>query len=80
MSDVDRRFEPLAQRVQRHTGLAVAHLPQRELELALAAEVLDADGLDLVDGRGRLGSCERGVLECLGVHGSGEVTNAVRPA
>ena len=31
--------------------------------------------LDLVDRRGRRGSCERGVLECLGVHGSAEVTN-----
>ena len=79
---VDRSLEPLAQRVQRHPRLAIAHLSQRELQLALAAEELDADVLDLVDRRGRSGSCERGVLECLGVHGSAEVTNVpagVRP-
>ncbi len=35
---VDRSLEPLSQRVQRHAGLAVAHLTQGELELALAAE------------------------------------------
>ncbi len=34
------------------------------------------DLLDLVDRRGRIDSCEGGVLECLGVHGSAEVTNA----
>ena len=75
---VDRGLELLAQRVQRHPRLAVAHLAERELQLALAAEVLDADLLDLVDRRGRVGSCERGVLECLGVHGSAEVTNVPR--
>ncbi len=72
---VDRRLEPLPERVQRHARLAVANLAQRELQLALAAEELDTDVLDLLDRRGRLGSCERGVLECLGVHGSAEVTN-----
>jgi hypothetical protein len=36
--------------------------------------------LDLVDRRGRLDSCERGDLECLGVHGSAEVTNVPPPA
>ena len=33
--------------------------------------------LDLVDRRGRLEGCERVFLECLGVHGSAEVTNAL---
>ena len=75
LARVDRGLEPLAERVQRHAGLAVAHLAERELQLALAAEELDAYVLDLVDRRGRLDSCERGVLECLGVHGSAEVTN-----
>ena len=80
LASVDRRLELLAQRVQRHARLAVANLAQRELQLALAPEVLDAHVLDLVDRRGRLGSCEGGVLECLGVHGSAEVTNVPRPA
>ena len=75
LARVDRGLEPLAERVQRHPRLAVAHLAERELQLALPAEVLDADLLDLVGGRGRLDSCEGGVLECLGVHGSAEVTN-----
>jgi hypothetical protein len=35
---------------------------------------------DLVARRGHSGSCERGVLECLGVHGSAEVTNVPRAA
>ena len=75
LARVDRRLEPLAERVERHARLAVAHLAQRELQLALAAEVLDAHVLDLVDRRGRRDCGERGVLECLGVHGSAEVTN-----
>ena len=78
LARVDRCLEPLAERVQRHPRLAVAHLAQRVLELALPAEVLDADLLDLVGRRGRLGSCEGCVLECLGVHGSAEVTNGSR--
>ena len=39
---VDRSLEALAHGVQRHAGLAVANLPQRELQLALAAEEPDA--------------------------------------
>ena len=78
---VDRRLEPLAERVQRHPGLAVAHLAQRELELALAAEVVDPRLLDLVDRRGRVHCREGGALQCLGIHGSAEVTNALpRPS
>jgi hypothetical protein len=80
LSRVDRRLERLAERVQRHPGLAVANLAERELQLALPAEVLDANLLDLVDRRGRLGSPKCGVLECLGVHGSAEVTNGPAPA
>jgi hypothetical protein len=79
LSRVDRSLELLPQRIERHPRLAIAYLSQRELQLALAAEELDADVLDLIDRRGRGGSCERGVLECLGVHGSAEVTN-VPPA
>ena len=48
LAPVDRRLEPLAKRVQRHSRLAVAHLAQRELQLALATEELDSDVLDLV--------------------------------
>ena len=77
---VDRALEALAERVQRHARLAVADLAERELQLALAAEELDAHLLDLVDRRGRLDGCECGVLECLGVHGSAEVTNVPPPA
>ncbi len=76
----DRALEPLAQSVQRHAGLTVANLAERELELALAPEEVDPYLLDLVDRRCRLGSGERGVLECLGVHGSAEVTNVFEPA
>src|SRR5262245_27195547 len=78
LARVDRALELLAQRVQRHPRLAIAHLAERELQLALAPEVLDADLLDLVDRRRRFGSRERGVLECWGVHGSAEVTNVLR--
>ena len=77
---VDRALQALAERVQRHAGLAIANLAERELQLALAAEELDARVLDLVDRRGRLDGCESGVLECLGVHGSAEVTNVPAPA
>ena len=74
---VDRRLEPLAERVQRHARLAVANLAERELQLALAAEELDAHLLDLVGRRSRRQLAASGrLLECLGVHGSAEVTNA----
>ncbi len=65
---VDRGLEPLAHRVQRHPGLAVAHLAQRLLDRALPPQVLDAHGLDRVGrGRGR-GGCESLALECVGIH------------
>ena len=65
---VDRSLEALAHGVQRHAGLAVAHLPQRELQLALAAEEPDAQTLERVEGIGRLDRAQSLVLERLGVH------------
>ena len=41
LARVDGRLDPLAHGVEAHARLAVAHLAQRELELALASEVLD---------------------------------------
>ncbi len=72
---VDRCLEPLSQRVQRHAGLAVAHLAQGELELALAAEELDADPLDVLGRRGGRNRSESVLFERLGVHRTAEVTN-----
>ena len=80
LSRIDSRLEPLPQRVERHACLPVAHLPERELQLALAAEILDAHLFDVVDRRGRTDGGESDVLECLGVHGSAEVTNVPAPA
>ena len=75
---VDRGLEPLAERVQRHPGLAVADLAERELELALAPEELHARLLDLVDRRRRGDGRERGVLEFLGVHGRPRLPTCLR--
>ena len=57
----DRGLETLADPVQEHPALAIAHLAQRKREVALAAEVLDAHLLERRRGRGsdrvsRLGS------------------------
>ena len=49
---VDGGLEPLAHGVQAHAGLAVAHLAQRELQVARPAQEADADVLEL----GRRGS------------------------
>ena len=65
---VDRRLEPLAHGVQRHPGLPVPYLAQRLLDRALAAEVLDADDLDLGRRRGSRCGCESLALECVGIH------------
>ena len=80
LAAVDRRLEPLAQRVQRHPRLAIAHLAKRELEGALASQVLDPDPLDLVcrTGRGDRRQCLR--LQLLHVHRVSEVSNGLRPA
>ena len=56
---VDGSLEPLAERVQRHAGLAVAHFAQRKLELAFPPEVLDAHALDVVRRGGTRDGCER---------------------
>ena len=77
LASVDGSLELHAERVQRQTRLAIANLAERQLQLALSAEVLDTDVLDLVHRGGRLGSCERGVLECLGVHGSARLPMAL---
>ena len=68
LAPVDRGLEPLAHRVQRHPGLAVAHLAQRLLDRALPPEVLDAHGLDLVGRRRRRRGRESLALECVGIH------------
>ena len=80
LAGVDRRLDPLAERVERHPGLAVANVAERELQLALAPEILDADTFDLVRrGRG-CNRLERRALECLVIHASAEVTNAPDPS
>ena len=50
---VDRGLEALAHGVQRHAGLPVTHLAQRELQLALAAEEADAHLVERVEGISR---------------------------
>src|SRR2546422_577796 len=61
--------ERVGQRVQPHADLAVTDVAQRELELALPAEDVDAQTLDLLGIRGR-GNCgQRLALERLGIHG-----------
>ena len=57
-----------ARRVQRHAGLAVADLAERQLEVALAAEVADAQLLELVRGRGGPDRAQGFALERLRVH------------
>src|SRR3954462_1519393 len=50
----DRHLEPLADAVQQDAGVAVADTPQCLGELALAARVSDANGLEPVHGRRRV--------------------------
>ena len=71
-----RLLDRLAGRVQRHPGLAVAHLAQRELQLALPAEVAHAQLLELVRARGRRDRGRRLCRQRLRVHG-GETTSPV---
>ena len=64
-----RGLELLAERVQRDAPLAVAHLAESELELALSPQEANAR---LVQLRLRLrggDGCKRLALECVGVHG-----------
>ena len=64
----DGSLEALAHGVERHARLAVTHLPQRELQLALPAEEADAQVVELVERRRRLDRAQSLVLERLGVH------------
>src|SRR5918996_267795 len=69
LTTVDGSLEALAKRVQRLPGLAVADVAERELERALATEVLDPHLLDLLGRRRRLERGERVRLERLRIHG-----------
>ena len=69
-----RSLDPFAGGIQRHPRLAVPHLPQGELELALAPEIRDAHGLDLVRRRRRGDRREGRLLERLDVHRTSEAT------
>src|SRR3954462_4051311 len=64
----ERRLEPVAQRVERHPGLAVAHGAQRLGQLALAAEVADARLLQLGGARRARDRALRLGFQGLGVH------------
>ena len=64
----DSSFERAARRVERHPRLAIAYVAQRELECALAPQVVDAYLLDLVDGRRGGDRGEGLLLERLHVH------------
>ena len=62
-------FDGNADGVQRHSGVAVAHLAERQLQVARAPEVADAELLELVPGRSGLDRAQRVVLQRLRVHG-----------
>ena len=71
ISSTDLRWaslEALPDGVEGHARLAVAHLAQRLLERALAAEVLHAYDLDRSGGRRGGGSGQSLALECVGIH------------
>src|SRR5207247_8462694 len=55
-------------RVQGHARLAVAHLAERKLQVARAAEVADAQLIELARGRGSLDRAQGLALERLSVH------------
>src|SRR5205085_11655021 len=61
--------EAFAERVQSHARLTVADVAERELELALAAEIAHAELVELVERRGRGDLGRRLLLERLRVHG-----------
>ena len=65
----ERRLDRLAHRVERHARLAVAHLAQRELQRAAAAEVLDARLVELGERRRGRDRGERLLLQGLRIHG-----------
>ena len=64
----ERVLEPLAQGVERHAALAVADAAQRLLQLALAAEVADANLVELSDRRSGRDRALRLTFEGLGLH------------
>jgi len=65
----ERGLDRLADSVERHAGLAVAHAAQRELQRAVPAEVVDAHLRERSQrpGRGSGGECL--LLEVVGIHG-----------
>src|SRR4029079_2670466 len=65
----DRRLDPLAGGVQGHSRLTVAHLAERELQLALAPQILDPNSFDRVRRRRGGDRREGRLLERLDVHG-----------
>src|SRR5882757_6202401 len=70
----DRRLDRLAHGVQRHAGLAVAHLAERLLQLALPPEKGDGNTLDLFRGRGLLQPSLRVALVGLPIHGGDSIS------
>ncbi len=65
----DSLFDRLAGGVQRHAGLAVAHLAQGELQRALPAEVVHPHVVERSGRRGGGDGGERFLSEGLGLHG-----------
>src|SRR5262249_2735975 len=65
---LDRRLQQNAQPVQPLTGVAVANLAQRLLQLALATEIPNTRVVELVERSGTRNRPERLVLELLRVH------------
>src|SRR6476646_4781928 len=64
----ERRLDRLAHGIERHAALAIAHVAQRELQRAPAAEIANPD-LGERGERPRLGSGgERLLLEVVGIH------------
>jgi len=59
---LDGLLDRLASRVERHAGLTVAHVAERELQVALAPEVADARLVELRERPGRGDGSERLVL------------------
>ena len=72
---LDRLLDRLPGGVQRHPGLAVAHLAERELQRALASEVVDAHVVELGERPCRGDGGDSFVLDCLRIHGG----DCIRP-
>ena len=65
---LDGVLDRYARRVERHAGLPVAYVAERELQRALAAEVANTRVVEIGERPGRGDGGERFVLECLSVH------------